>query len=104
MLSQTLMACLVNRVSFLRAKCRWERWEEEARLVSHEMLWTRLAFERQQHTWQAAGDAAGSSTNGAGWAAYAYDQADMWGSLVTECVANFQDYAGSLPGWEQPSR
>ncbi|KAL1712057.1 hypothetical protein EV715DRAFT_171635, partial [Schizophyllum commune] len=91
------------RVSFLRAKCRWERWEEEARLVSHEMLWTHLAFERQQHTWQAAGDAAGSSTNGAGWAAYAYDQADMWGSLVTECVANFQDYAGSLPGWEQPS-
>ena len=47
MLSQTLMACLVYRVSFLRAKCRWERWEEEARLVSHEMLWTRLAFERQ---------------------------------------------------------
>ncbi|KAI5885747.1 uncharacterized protein SCHCODRAFT_02520026 [Schizophyllum commune H4-8] len=91
------------RVSFLRAKCRLERWEEEERLVSHEMLWTRLAFEKQQGTWQAAGDAARSSTEGAGWAAYAYNQADMWGSLVTECVTKFQDYAGTLPGWEPSS-
>ncbi|KAI5886256.1 uncharacterized protein SCHCODRAFT_02672509 [Schizophyllum commune H4-8] len=91
------------RVSFLQAKCRLERWEEEERLVSHEMLWTRLAFKKQQGTWQAAGDAARSSTEGAGWAAYAYNQADMWGSLATECVAKFQDYAGTLPGWEQSS-
>ncbi|KAG2345460.1 hypothetical protein BDR05DRAFT_879873 [Suillus weaverae] len=39
------------RVSWLKAKARWRRWEEELSLTQHEMDWTIGWFNYQQEEW-----------------------------------------------------
>jgi hypothetical protein len=39
---------LVYRVNWLKAKARWNRWEEELSLVQHEMGWTIGWFKHQE--------------------------------------------------------
>ncbi|KAG1826698.1 hypothetical protein EV424DRAFT_1319447, partial [Suillus variegatus] len=40
------------RVNWLKAKARWNRWEEELSLVQHEMGWTVSWFKYQEEKWQ----------------------------------------------------
>ncbi|KAM6503384.1 hypothetical protein JOM56_000327 [Amanita muscaria] len=40
------------RVSWLKAKARYERWDEELKIVKHEMCWTILWFKHQEHVWE----------------------------------------------------
>jgi hypothetical protein len=42
----------VYRVSWLKAKARYERWDEELKIVKHEMCWTILWFKHQEHVWE----------------------------------------------------
>ena len=44
-------AVLVYRVNFLRAKARFDRWDEELKTVRHEMKWCVLYFRKQKKTW-----------------------------------------------------
>ncbi|KAG2049659.1 hypothetical protein BDR06DRAFT_893341 [Suillus hirtellus] len=39
------------RVNWLKAKARWQRWEEELSLVQHEMGWTVGWFQQKKDEW-----------------------------------------------------
>ncbi|TRM67304.1 hypothetical protein BD626DRAFT_394088, partial [Schizophyllum amplum] len=87
------------RVSFLRSRCRLQRWEEEERLLRHEMLWTRLFFEREQRLWAERAADAATREGGSGWAGYANGRSQMWGALAEDCVSRCETAVGGLPGW-----
>jgi hypothetical protein len=71
----------VYRVNWLRAKARFNRWEEEVNIVQHEMEWTVRWFEYQYHVWD--GRAEESMEKGqAGHASYAWKQQEMWNKLI----------------------
>ena len=71
----------VYRVNWLRAKARVDRWEEEVKLVQHEMQWTVKWFENQHHIW--GGRAEASMDKGeVGHASYAWKQQEMWINLM----------------------
>lgn len=73
----------VDRVNWLRAKARFDRWEEEVKLVTNEMRWTGLWFDYQHNVW--AGRAEGSSQQGLkGHSCYAWKQAGMWEKLARD--------------------
>ncbi|KAG1827507.1 uncharacterized protein BJ212DRAFT_1257730, partial [Suillus subaureus] len=40
------------RVNWLKAKARWQRWEEELSLVQHEMGWTVGWFRYKKAEWE----------------------------------------------------
>ncbi|KIM61410.1 hypothetical protein SCLCIDRAFT_122156, partial [Scleroderma citrinum Foug A] len=42
----------VFRVSWLKAKARYERWNEELQMVEGEMFWTTLWFKHQEREWE----------------------------------------------------
>ncbi|KAG1787048.1 uncharacterized protein HD556DRAFT_1312999 [Suillus plorans] len=73
------------RVNWLKAKARWNRWQEELRLVRHEMGWTINWFKYHQNEWERRG---GQATR-PGHQAYAYQQVLMWGRFVEEAEKNF---------------
>ncbi|KAG1840122.1 hypothetical protein C8R48DRAFT_679665 [Suillus tomentosus] len=76
---------LVYRVNWLKAKARWNRWQEELRLVRHEMGWTINWFKYHQNEWERRG---GQATR-PGHQAYAYQQVLMWGRFVEGAEKNF---------------
>jgi hypothetical protein len=72
----------VYRVSWLRAKARKERWEEEIELVGREMEWTVRSFQHHEEVWRQRADKA----KGSGQKAYAWKQSSTWGEWAA--VAN----------------
>src|SRR4051812_10275659 len=61
----------VYRISWLRAKSRQDRWNEELSMTSHEMVWVVLWFQRRSAVWRSR--AASELPNGSpGLAAYAH--------------------------------
>ena len=42
----------VHRVSWLKARARYERWKEELQIVKREMLWTTLWFKHHEQKWE----------------------------------------------------
>jgi hypothetical protein len=70
----------VYRVNFLRAKARYDRWEEESKVVQHEMRWCVLYFEHQMQIW---GERAQAATR-EGPRAYAHKQVAMWRNFATD--------------------
>lgn len=67
----------VYRVSWLRAKARFDRWDEELLWVRNEMLWTLLWYKHAREAWEnraARADEEGKM----GHAAYAWKQAELW--------------------------
>ena len=78
----------VYRVSWLRAKARKERWEEELELVGREMEWTVRSFRHHEGMWRQRAD----KVESAGKKAYAWKQSSTWGEWAT--VAN--DTFGAL--------
>ncbi|KAG1893128.1 uncharacterized protein F5891DRAFT_986194, partial [Suillus fuscotomentosus] len=75
------------RVNWLKAKARWNRWEEELSLVKHEMGWTIGWFKHQEEKWHQRWNQAMKS----GHQPYAYRQVLVWKAFVTEAEEKFKD-------------
>lgn len=84
---QTDSASLVYRVSWLKAKARWRRWEEELSLTQHEMGWTIGWFNYQQEEWNRRWDEAIKP----GHQAYAYKQVLLWKMFREDAEEKFKD-------------
>ncbi|KAG2126646.1 hypothetical protein BD769DRAFT_1357508 [Suillus cothurnatus] len=78
---------LVYRVNWLKAKARWNRWEEELSLVQHEMGWTIGWFKYQEEKWHQQWNEAMKS----GHQPYAYRQVLVWKAFVMEAEEKFKD-------------
>ncbi|KAI9454274.1 hypothetical protein HD554DRAFT_2031459, partial [Boletus coccyginus] len=42
----------VDRISWLKARARYERWKEELKMIKHEMFWITLWFKHQEEEWE----------------------------------------------------
>jgi len=78
---------LVERVSWLRAKARQDRWEEEVTLVQDQMGNTVRFFEFRQQEWLARASGLPITQ---GHRCYAYEQADLWGALAQRAKRTFR--------------
>ncbi|KAG2737183.1 hypothetical protein P692DRAFT_201666129, partial [Suillus brevipes Sb2] len=74
------------RVSWLKAKARWRRWEEELSLTRHEMGWTVSWFNYQQEEWRRRWDEAIKP----GHQAYAYKQVLLWKMFREDAEEKFK--------------
>jgi hypothetical protein len=70
----------------LRAKARYDRWDEELKFVRHEMLWSMLYFKYHKDLWLRRVEQSGSKE---GHKAYAFKQANMWGRFEKEAEVCF---------------
>jgi hypothetical protein len=76
-----LMACSVYRISWLRAKARYDRWKEEHLLVRHEMRWTVSWFAYHEMMWQRRYEEIDEEESADGLGCYALKQAHLWRRL-----------------------
>jgi hypothetical protein len=79
---------LVYRVSWLRAKARFDRWDEEEKMVRSEMTWTILYFQHQKEVWDERAKMS-EVMEETGHTAYAMKQAEMWGKFAEEGTRRF---------------
>lgn len=70
----------------MRARAKFQRWEEESILVPEEMEWTKKFFENRATNWLAKAVAATLP----GQRAYAYKQHHMWTELRAEAERCFR--------------
>lgn len=83
-----MVVCAVYRVNWLRAKARRDRWDEELKLVKHEMSWVVLWFQHQRLVWE--GRAVNSGRAGKpGHRIYAFKQVDLWRRLENRARKEF---------------
>ncbi|KAG2111109.1 hypothetical protein DEU56DRAFT_762242 [Suillus clintonianus] len=75
------------RVNWLKAKARWNRWEEELSLVQHEMGWTVSWFKYQEEKWQLRWHQATKP----GHQPYAHKQVLVWKAFTAEAEEKFKD-------------
>ncbi|KAG2126995.1 hypothetical protein BD769DRAFT_1357460, partial [Suillus cothurnatus] len=75
------------RVNWLKAKARWNRWEEELSLVQHKMWWTVSWFKYQEEKWQLHWHQATKP----GHQPYAHKQVLMWKAFAAEADEKFKD-------------
>jgi hypothetical protein len=80
----------VNRVNWLRAKARADRWKEELLIVRHEMSWTINAFVHQTQLWTDLKDH--SAEDGA--RAYAAKQEALWNGMCQTARQAFDTARG----------
>ena len=76
----------VYRVNWLRAKARLTRWDEELRLVPHEMDWTVNWLKRKVGEWKELARRAKESYM----VAYAERQAGQWEDLAWQAENAFK--------------
>ena len=70
-------------MNWLRAKARYDRWDEDMGFLRDEMAWTLLFFDHEEAKWQRK--AAISQMQGEqGHEAYALKQAAMWKKFGVE--------------------
>jgi hypothetical protein len=81
-------SCAVYRVNWLRAKARFNRWEEESEMVKNEMTWTVLWFENQRKRWQDRAEKS-MERQQSGHACYAWKQVEMWKVFRREAESTF---------------
>jgi hypothetical protein len=79
----------VYRVSWLKAKARYERWEEESTIVKHEMFWTILWFKHQEHVWETRFV---EHSMEPGHQAYAAKQRHVWERFRKNAERSFGEY------------
>ena len=79
---------LVYRITWLRAKNRFERWEEEEKLVSRDMECTINWFNNSMVKWNNLAEEA-KEQGLTGHSAYAYQQADTWSKFKVESLSDF---------------
>lgn len=82
---------LVYRITWLRAKNRFERWEEEEKLVSRDMECTINWFNNSMVKWNNLAEEA-KEQGLTGHSAYAYQQADTWSKFKAESLSAFQPF------------
>ena len=75
-------------MNWLRAKARYDRWDEDLVTIRHEMGWTVRYFRHQSGKWEKRGMAS-SEVGKEGHAAYAKKQAGMWSQFATEGTRKF---------------
>ncbi|KAG2116427.1 uncharacterized protein F5147DRAFT_531540, partial [Suillus discolor] len=73
------------RVNWLKAKARWQRWEEELRLVQHKMGWTVSWFKYRMGEW----DQRYQQATKPGHQAYAHRQVLLWGRFALDAENSF---------------
>lgn len=83
-----LIAFIVYKVNWLRAKARFDRWNEEATIVKNEMKWTVLWFRHHERVWTLRAKES-QRTEKEGYACYAWKQADMWNLLASKAEKEF---------------
>jgi hypothetical protein len=76
----------VFRVSWLKAKARYDRWNEELRLVEAEMFWTTLWFKHQEREWERRFRQAVEP----GHQSYAAKQQDLWERFKMKAEESFK--------------
>jgi hypothetical protein len=82
------VTCLVYRVNWLRAKARRDRWDEELKLVKHEMGWVVLWFQHQRLVWEGRAETSNRG-NKLGHRIYALKQVDLWYRLENRARREF---------------
>ncbi|KAG2035934.1 hypothetical protein BDR03DRAFT_867156, partial [Suillus americanus] len=75
------------RVNWLKAKARWQRWEEELSLVRHEMGWTVSWFKYKKEEWEQRLHKATKH----GHQAYAQWQVLLWERFLLNAQNSFKD-------------
>ena len=82
-------------MNWLRAKARYDRWEEEHNMVRHEMEWTVKYFEHREQQWEGRRCAVSEEEIGAsGLRCYAAKQAGLWRTFAERAKALFR---GEIP-------
>ena len=77
-------------MNWLRAKARYNRWNEELQIVRHEMKWTILWFNHQMKKWEDRLKTC-VKENKPGHIAYAEKQIAMWKMFVKEGERGFKE-------------
>lgn len=78
----------VHRVSWLKARARYERWQEEFQIVKREMVWTTLWFKHQEQVWERRY----KTYPIPGLKAYAAKQKDVWERFRKNAEERFGKY------------
>lgn len=78
---------VVERVNWLRAKARFDRWTEEFTAIRDQMGNTIRSFQNMQDKWLERAERAEQQSEGHKY--YAYLQADVWGSLASRVKVAF---------------
>jgi hypothetical protein len=73
----------VQRVNWLRAKARHQRWKEEIQILQNEMTWTQLWFQNQMVVWEERKQVATASLSD-GHRVYAAKQVWVWKSFLDD--------------------
>jgi hypothetical protein len=81
---------LVQRVNWLRAKARHQRWKEEITIVENEMAWTQLWFQHQMQVWEKRKQVATVSLSN-GHKVYAAKQVWGWKTFLDDARKSFMD-------------
>ncbi|THU79459.1 hypothetical protein K435DRAFT_697752 [Dendrothele bispora CBS 962.96] len=82
----------VYKVNYLRARARWDRWQEELILVKKEMEWRITWFEHAHEVWTKRSKLEDMSE---GAKVYAKLQAQKWGMFATRSRRAFGQYLGN---------
>jgi hypothetical protein len=82
----------VQRVSWLKARARYERWKEELQMVKHEMVWTTLWFKHLEQNW----DVHYKSSEKPRQKAYAAKQKDVWQRFRIKAEEKFGKHMKAL--------
>ena len=94
----TVISFEVYRVNWLRAKARFQRWDEELVTVEHEMRWTVKFYKvkkEQWETWAAEREMEIEESDfNQGLQSYAYKQAHTWKKLEARATAVFEKNLG----------
>jgi hypothetical protein len=85
-LSLLIVGYTVNRVNWLRAKNRADRWIEEETIVHKEMAWTLLGLQHLRDDWTAQKQ---FQQEMPGLTAYAAKQEAMWNDMLTTASSAF---------------
>ncbi|KAG6372375.1 hypothetical protein JVT61DRAFT_7825 [Boletus reticuloceps] len=75
-----------DRIRWLKARARYERWREELEMVKHEMFWTTLWFKHHQQQWERRRKEAKNS----GHMAYAVKQKAVWEKFREKAEESFE--------------
>jgi hypothetical protein len=83
----------VDRINWLRASARYQRWNEEVTLLRKEMSWTVLWFGNQRKVWEERlGKACVSQSEGH--QAYACRQMHLWSRCIKHALDEFGEHLG----------
>jgi len=75
----------------LRARARFNRWDEEWVIVKNEMIWTKLWFEKQRRDWIERGERS-QEEGKAGHVSYAKKQVALWEQFEKRAEEAFRGF------------